>query len=220
MSFIAVAIALYPGGTWFDYHAVGHSFWLNFLCDLMQTEALNGEAAPVGSLFARLGTLAMFTSLAAFFVQIARLESPVSRHSRLTPGHVAAGAGVVACMFGFAIPLVPSDLFRNAHLVVVVCAFVPSLVAVIASLVVCLRGPTVSWWIKGLALLTLATGALDGVLYGVGYAQAYQLIPHFQRWLLNHSLPVLQRLATLALLGWVIAVNVDAVRTCRARNRL
>ncbi len=44
-----IAIALYPGGTWFNRRAEGHSFWMNFLCDLMQSRALNGEEATVGS---------------------------------------------------------------------------------------------------------------------------------------------------------------------------
>jgi len=198
-----VAIALYPGGTWFDRRAQGHSFMQNFLCDLMQTHALNGQAAPVGSLFARIGTLAMLVALAAFLTQIARFETHMSRS-----GRIARGAGLLACVLGCAVPLVPSDLFRDAHVIVVICAFVPSLVATIAAAIVCLRASDVSIWVRALAVATLGTGGLDGVLYAIAYAQVYGLFPMVQQRLINESLPVLQRVATLALLAWVLAVCV------------
>ena len=210
---MAVSIALYPGGTWFNRRAEGHSFWQNFLCDLMQTRALNGEEAAAGSVFARVGTVVILIALAAFFAQIARFEEPVSRWGRL-----ARGAGVMACVLGFAVPLVPSDLFRDAHVVAVVCAFIPSLVALIAASVVCFRAPGVPRWLVALAWLTLGAGSLDGILYCLAYAQSYDLIPPFQRWLLNRSLPVFQRVATLGLLGWLAAVGVHTTVSSRRRR--
>lgn len=207
----AVAVALYPGGTWFDRRAPGHSFTKNFLCDLMQTHALNGEAAPVGSLFARIGTLAILVAFAAFFTLIARFESPPSR-----AGRVARGAALVGCVLGCAIPLVPSNLFRDAHVIVVVVAFLPGLVATIAAAIVCLRAPGVSRWIRGLAFLTLGSGGVDGLLYGLAYAQVYGFVPTFQRELISASLPLLQRVAMFALLAWIFAVCLRTIRQVRS----
>jgi len=196
-----VAIALYPGGTWFNRQAEGHSFWFNFLCDLMQTRALNGEKARLGSLLARIGTFAILVALASFYTQIARFESPLS-----WAGRVARGAGLLACVLGGAVPLTPSNLFRNAHIISVVVAFVPSLVATIAALIVCLRAPKVSLWIRAMAILTLGAGGINGLLYAYAYAHAFGLVPRLHSPLLHFSLPVLQRIATIALLVWVVAV--------------
>ena len=206
-----IAIALYPGGTWFNRYAQGHSFWMNFLCDLMQTRALNGGDASVGSLLARMGTFAMLVALVSFYTQIARLESPVSLF-----GRIAHGAGWVACAFGCVVPLVPSNLFRNAHVISVICAFVPSLVATIAALIVCLRTPGISRWIRAMAILTLGAGGIDGLLYAYAYAQVYGFVPFGRSPWINLSLPIFQRVATIGLLAWVIAV---CVHTSTSKSR-
>ncbi len=108
LAFIAcasVAISLYPGGTWYDRRAEGHSFTHNFLCDLMQTRALNGVETPVGSVVAQVGVVALLVALASFFVQIARFGTPSARAAKIT-----RRAGVFACVLGCAVPLVPADL--------------------------------------------------------------------------------------------------------------
>lgn len=38
-----VAAFLYPGGSWIYPHATGFSFWSNYLCDLLDHYAINGE---------------------------------------------------------------------------------------------------------------------------------------------------------------------------------
>jgi hypothetical protein len=197
----AVAIALYPGGTWWDEDAVGHSFSHNFLCDLMQSQALNGEPAPVGSFLSRIGMAAMLVGLVAFYAQVARLESPISRTGRL-----AQRAGLVACVLGLAVPIVTSDLSRVGHLVAVVSAFLPSFLATIAAAFVCLRAPGVSLSMRALAVITLSSGGLDGFGYLFVYASPYLgLVPESleTRLFIGASLPFLQRIATLGLLVWV-----------------
>ena len=82
ISCYGLAAALYPGGTWWNRRTVGHSFARNFLCDLMQSHALNGEPTPTGSLLARFGMFTMLVALVAFYAQIAKLESPKSRLGR------------------------------------------------------------------------------------------------------------------------------------------
>jgi hypothetical protein len=203
-----VAIALYPGGTWYDAQAVGHSWWKNFLCDLMQTRALNGEAAPVGSALARLGMVAMLAALAAFYELVARLEQPMSRD-----GRVARVAGWTAAGLGLLVPVATSDQFRMLHLLTVVGAFVPSVVATVAALRVCLRVEGVSPWIRWFAMLTLGAGALDGCLYAFAYAAPpLGLVPSSPvvRAMVSASLPLFQRIATLAVLAWMISVCVHA----------
>ncbi len=197
---IAFAIAHYPGGTWSDPAAKGHSFAWNFLCDLMQTRALNGQDATIGSSVARFGTAAMFGALAAFFTLVARFESKASRAGWLTQR-----AGLVACTFGCLIPLAPSDRFRETHVATVLFAFAPALVATIAAFVVCLRAP-VSRPLRGLAAFTLTAGGLDGIAYAIAYAIAYSYVGTPKALpLINLALPLLQRAATLGLVAWVLA---------------
>jgi hypothetical protein len=186
---------------------MGHSFAQNFLCDLMQTQALNGERATVGAPVARVGVAAMFVALAAFFALIARSESPIS-----LAGRVAQRVGGVACALGCVVPLAPSDRFRHAHVAVVLLAFAPALVATVAALVVCLRAD-VSRWVRAAAVVTLASGALDGVAYAIAYAKAYGYLGPVGGWAsLNMALPALQRVATLGLIAWVAATCVQSVR--------
>jgi hypothetical protein len=201
------AAASYPGGTWFDRRASGHSLLRNFLCDLMQTRALNGQEAEAGSLAARGGMAVMMVAIGAFFALIAGLAPPGSRAGRVT-----WRAGLAASVLGCAVPLLPSDLARDAHVIAVVCAFAPALAATLAAFSVCLRSPRVPRWLVALAAFTLAMGALDGI----GYAYAYAL--HFAnvrvahgRWL-NLALPALQRAATFGLLAWIAAVCLHAWR--------
>jgi hypothetical protein len=201
------AAASYPGGTWSDRHAIGHSLLRNYLCDLMQTRALNGQEAQAGSLAARGGMVVMMVAVGAFFALIAELAPPGSRAGRIT-----GRAGLAAAVLGCAVPLAPSDLVRDAHLIAVTCAFVPALLATLAAFSVCLRSQGIPRWIVALAALTLAAGALDGV----GYAYAYGLyfanvrVAH-DHWL-NLALPALQRAATFGLLAWIAAVCVHAGR--------
>lgn len=210
----AVAIALYPGGTWYDVNAEGHSFTKNFLCDLMQARALNGVEAPVGSLLARVGIVAMLVSLAAFYAQIARFESPVQKAGRL-----ARRAGWIACGLGCAVPLATSDRVRELHLIAVVGAFVPGLVATIAALRVCLRAPKVSGWLRAAAILALSAGAVDGLLYAFVYASpVLGWVPESRetRQVISAALPLFQRVATVGVLAWVAAVCFHTTTSSKA----
>jgi hypothetical protein len=212
-----VAIALYPGGTWWNESAEGHSFWRNFLCDLMQSEALNHEPAPVGSLLARLGMAAMLLGMAAFYGQVSRLESSPETRA----GRVARAAGILASLLGLAIPIVTSNLWRLGHLIVVVAAFVPSFVATVAASVICMRARGVSWLVRAAALVTLVTGGLDGFLYLFVYTSPHLgLVPESEevRMLIALSLPALMRVATISLLIWVVAIARETLKRAPQPN--
>lgn len=42
----AISAVLYPGGTWEDASTVGHAFWKNYLCDILEETAHNGVPNP------------------------------------------------------------------------------------------------------------------------------------------------------------------------------
>lgn len=187
------AMVLYPGGTWFDRQTRGHSMWKNFLCDLLHEQALNGADNRLVSRLMRTGMLAMLAGLAAFFALVPALEREETRAGRL-----ARRAGVLACALCCAVPLTPSDVYPRGHIAAVLVACVPALFAVPAALVVCLRSPRASMAVRALAALTLVNGVLDTL----GYAYAAATTTHLLDW----TLPVFQRLALFALLGWIVAL--------------
>ena len=45
-------MAEYPGGTGWDARSNGNDFWLNYLCDLERTVAINGQPNAIGSVMA------------------------------------------------------------------------------------------------------------------------------------------------------------------------
>ncbi len=194
VALLAAAVARYPGGTWFDPRAPGHSFWKNFLCDLFQRRALNGADNRASAAFATAGAVAMLLALAAFFALVARLEGDASRAGRVT-----RRAGLLASLAGLGVPLTPSDEGRALHLTAVLVACAPALAAVIAAARVCARvgGSRAA---RVFSRATLAFGATDLAAYATAYA-----LPFRVRWL-NELLPVFQRLALLSLVGWMLAV--------------
>lgn len=208
-----VAMALYPGGTWFDARTQGHSFWANFLCDLMQTRALNKQPAPLSSTLARLGTYGMILGLAAFYTLLARLESSLTK-----AGRVSIGAGLSAVLIVCTVPFVPSNLARNAHVTAVIAAFFPGMIATMAGLIICMRVAGVSWLIRIAALTTLIAGACNGFFYIYVYAQHYGFVPVVRSPWLRHSLPIFQRIATLALLVWIAAICLRTISARRASS--
>ena len=62
------AMASYPGGTWEERQAPGHSQVRNFLCDLTRPVALNGAPNAAGAQAADLGLMAFVIALAPFFL--------------------------------------------------------------------------------------------------------------------------------------------------------
>ncbi len=203
---VTLAAAWYPGGTWMNRRAIGHSLWGNYLCDLMQLRARNGEPMPVGSVVARAGTLLMCVAMACFYEQVARLE----RTSALAG--VTRSVGLLGAALACAIPFLPSDQFRVGHLVAVVAAFLPSLVACAAAAALCLRSPTSSRAIKLAALVAVIFGGLDGGLYILAYVSFWlgYVPPRETQLLVNELLPALQRVASFALVAWVLAVALQS----------
>jgi hypothetical protein len=57
VALLGAAMACYPGGDWVDTQSSGYRFWDNFLCDLLFTEAINGEANTAGSVLAALAAM-------------------------------------------------------------------------------------------------------------------------------------------------------------------
>lgn len=193
----AIAMALYPGGTFLDAHTVGHRFFENFFCDLFHAHGLDGRPNR-GALLAQVGMLAMLVGLWAHFMVTARTIEGGHRLAVRVLGTVCAGAAI-------AVPLTPSDRFPRLHGVCVLLAAGPGVLAVVVGVVGLFRTDArIAAWL-GVALAVAA--AVDAGLY------AFQMRTGAKTPL---ALPALQKVAAGILLAWMVAVA--AVDRRRARG--
>lgn len=179
----------YAGGSWFDPRRDSHHFLENFWCDLLREPAHNGRPNGLSVLLGTLGFVALGAALAPFWLQV----------SRLLPRRRAAfvrGAGSAAALATALVALVPSDRSPALHGPVVVLAGGLGLVC----------GCICSGWalahfrraraFAASSLLLVTTAALNLLLYvQVAYFDAPDTV----------ALPALQKLATFALLAWMLA---------------
>lgn len=120
---ITSAALVYPGGTWWEPTRRGFSFWHNFWCDLLSTEALDGESNLLGSVLARAAFASFALALLKFWPLAIACAQARSDHPARTLGKLGA-LGLLA------VALVPASNSQIAHGVAVVSATGASLIAV------------------------------------------------------------------------------------------
>lgn len=201
VALIVPAMALYPGGTWWEPHATGHRFWSNFLCDLEWRTALNGTPNPVGAMLAEGAMLALVLAFVPFWPLAARLVAVPALAGRVRARLAAAvrvlGWTSVLGMVGVA--LMPSERFGAMHGVAVLVAGLPGLSAAVVAA----------------AGQLLARRALPGAL---GAGMVLFAIVDFVLYVhtMLHGgpgplfLPVAQKMALLLLLAWMLVVAARA----------
>lgn len=188
------AMALYPGGTWWDATTRGARFWQNFLCDLEWTVALNGEPNHVGARLGQAAMLVMVAALAVFW-----WIAPGMFPSRRRLGAAVRALGLASVGGSIAVALMPSERFGALHGVAVVAAGVPGALAALLAVVGMLRGEPpgdsraaglVGAAMLALALVDLALYANTMVHGGPG----------------PMALPAVQKVALVLLVGWMTLV--------------
>jgi len=177
----AAAMALYPGGTWWERGARGHRFWQNFLCDLSWRVALNGQDNRVGSLLSQAAMLVLVGGFVPFWV--------------LVGGAGARGVrvlGIASVLGTAAVTLMPSDRFGSVHGMAVMVAATTGLAAAVLAAVGQLRaGDRVAGL---LGLLVLGAGGVDFALYVQTFGSGGPG---------PLALPAVQKVALLLLLAWM-----------------
>jgi hypothetical protein len=177
----AGAMALYPGGTWWEPAARGHRFWQNFVCDLSWRVALNGQDNRAGSLLSQAAMLVLVAGFVPFWM--------------LAGERGARGVRVLgfASVLGTAaVTLMPSDRFGAMHGMAVMLAATTGLTAaVLATLAQLRRGERVA---GALGAAVLATSGVDFFLYVRTFASGGPG---------PLALPAVQKVALILLLGWM-----------------
>jgi hypothetical protein len=196
VALIVPAMALYPGGTWWDPHAVGHRFWTNFLCDLEWRTALNGTPNLVGARLAAGAMLSLVLAFVPFWPLAARF---FATYARLAAAVRVLGRTSVLGMI--AVALMPSERFGALHGVAVVVAGLPGLSAAVLAATGQLLARRRLPGTLGVAMVLFAI--LDFVLYvhTMLHGGTGPLV-----------LPVAQKLALVLLLAWMLVVAARAPR--------
>jgi hypothetical protein len=195
---LAISMRVYPGGTALDARAQGHSFWLNFLCDLTEPLARNGDANPVGSAIARTAMLDLSLALGAFWLVL-----PVLFPAQPRTGRAIRLTGTFAVAALVAVPFTSG----RAHAVVIFSSALAALAAGALTLVAQVRGAG-PWYRGGALMVLLALTTLDSVFYARSVATSPRVV--------GPELPIFQRLSCLLALLWMSAGAVRILKRASA----
>jgi hypothetical protein len=160
IALIGAAMTAYPGGTAWDAATRGHSFWLNYLCDLERRVALDGEPNATGSALAQAALLILALGLVLFWRLLPRLFP-----AQVRLGLMVRSLGSVALVGTVAVALLPSDRFASIHPVCLVVAGVPSLVAALLAVVGLLRKERALRAVAAVGAAALLVSGADFALY-------------------------------------------------------
>lgn len=189
---IAVAMWAYPGGTWWDSARVGHSFWQNFMCDLLHDPSLNHRPNEIGSRFATAAMLVFVLGLSAFWPLAGELLCCCRRLSKLITALGVTGTPLIA-----AVPLLPSNRFPKLHTAAVTLGGLPALLALMLLAVGFFLEPHRSRFMRsmtaGLVLLVLICLVLY-VQKAVFGGPSLRIVP------------ILERFTLIAVVLWMAAV--------------
>lgn len=189
--FVTAAMLSYPGGTFYEPERVGHSFWHNFLCDLLRERSISGAPNELGAILSTTGMMCLIPGLVSLVwlvpevVQVGGAFMVALR-----------GVAIASCLALAAIPLLPADRFGTLHAFAVVGAGIPATLALgvlVSSLALDRRTGTT---MRALSALVVIVIALSLVVY------ARETFFAAEPWT---ALPSLSRLASLLLLSWLLA---------------
>lgn len=181
--FYIVAARMYPGGSWADPGQEGFSWRHNYLCDLLDTLAVNGQLNP-GRYWARTSLGVLCAGLAILWYQLPRLLDAAPGLKRMV--RISSVAAFVTTAF----------LSAGNHDLTVRIAGLFGLVALLSAVVGLWRngrrGMSVfGMWCLGIFLLNYAiyeTGSFIG------------------------ALPLIQKITFGSFLGWFAWMNVALLR--------
>ena len=195
LAFIAIfslAAAAYPGGPHFDHAAVGHDLWLNTMCDVTRSTALDGRPNGLGCMLASIAMIVLAAGLGVTFALLPRLFVARARMAA-----AVRALGTISSVGAVAVVLLPSDRFGSLHGVAIICAAVPGLAAALLALVAVLRERTSARAVIALGSLALGVAAVDFALY------VAELVSGSAS---QAAVSVLERIATVLLLAWMLAI--------------
>jgi hypothetical membrane protein len=190
----------YPGGTVWDHTSRGNDFWLNYLCDLERSSALDGSPNTRGSLLARSATLVLAIGLLAFFRLLPQLFPASERRGRMV-----RMLGCCAAVASLGVAAFPADRFAGLHPYTISCASLSGFGAVAVAVAALAREGRTVLLHAAAGTVTLVVSVVDLALY------VFQQLAGGPG---PMALAVLERVALLLVLAWmcIVAIAVLARR--------
>jgi hypothetical protein len=176
------AMRLYPGGTWQNPAAIGHSFWRNFLCDLTQPVAIGGAPNQLGAALGTAGEIGLFAAAALAFVVAAHAMPDGARK-----GSLGARLGTLGSCLACAVPVLPSRAWPALHSVAIVVAGIPGLTGLVLTTCALVRAPRAGSAVRALTAAFAAAALVHGawwafvVAFGAPHAFATAALPAVQK---------------------------------------
>lgn len=199
---MAAAALVYPGGSWTDGGARGFSLLRNFWCDLLRSQAINGADNTLGKWLASAGFAALGLGLWPYWVVAASLLPRALRRKVIALGWSSAAS--LAAMVAL-----PSDRFPLLHGAVALAGGGLGIAGAAVCLVARAEGEPPGSLRRAAGALTLVLAVLNAALYvHVAYGGGAETFWH----------PLVQKLATLALLWWMTSTVRAARRGAPARQ--
>lgn len=182
-------IASYPGGSWTQPNASGFSLARNFWCDLLRSQGINGADNAAAKLWATIAFGALGLALWPYWWVAASVLTG-------RPRQLVARLGTVSAACLAAMTIFPSDSDRIVHGVVALSGALLGMLAAATSVSVRAPGEARFSLRRSSGVTVLALAACNALLYvHVAYLGGAETIAQ----------PIVQKLATLALLGWMFS---------------
>jgi hypothetical protein len=179
----AIAIALFPGGTYLERFVRGYTFFGNFLSDLGMLVAWGGGANHAGAIVFISAELLLILALVLFFIALVRIYSPGA------PRRLAVAAaiiGLVCCAAFKGAALLPADRFFAAHITAAIVAFRASMIAFVLFTTATIkdrrfsRTAAVAWTVLTLVMIAyvgvIEWGPRPGTTFGLTFQVTAQKI--------------------------------------------
>jgi hypothetical protein len=194
---MTAAALTYPGGSWSDPGSSGFSLVRNFWCDLLRGTAINGADNALARRSASIAFSALALGLWPFW-WVAAAPLPPGRRARL----VWLGTSSAACLATMAV--LPTDRYSVAHGVVALSGAALGMWAAATSVAERLPGEAALALRRVSGALTLVAAAANAILYvHVAYLRGPE----------NIAQPLVQKLATLCLVTWMLSTVRSAQRS-------
>ena len=178
---MVAAMVVYPGGNAFDVGADGYQFWRNFWCDLTGTLAQNGEPNAAIA-WAQGASVSLAAGLAAVWGSIWTMSGGPD----WAKGVVVCGVLASLCMVGVSVgPEAWHDTFTASAGIFAFMAAIPS-------------------------VIFLARRARTRITASTAMALSLLNMVTWLFWPTSAALPVIQKVATGAVLVWMAAVAAAA----------
>ncbi|PRX54649.1 hypothetical protein [Flagellimonas meridianipacifica] len=187
VAFYLVAVFDYPGGSYISPNAVGFSFRNNYLCDLLDTYAVNGEHNPA-RWYSRIALFVLCSSLILLWYHLPGLFN-------------SKGLGLTVMRFSGMVALAIPFFLRNGnHDTVLRIAGIFGTLALIIAFVQL-------FWARLYILFSM--GVLCLFIFLVNY-YIYETGTFIE------VLPVIQKITFLGFIGWFVFLNIQIYKQLKS----